>query len=152
MDTILWVQLTNAHNQGKEGRDQHSFSITPGSVAGEVRGGRSTYICGIVASLPLISTTYIVPIVLGYWVRPDYRQWDEGYFQDIADQVGAWLGVIMVVASGVSNLGMANALLASLSRTCWAMAKEEGTAIEPTHEAFVSHAPSQARHRSCPLQ
>ncbi len=32
----------------------------------------------------------------------------------------------MSLASAVSNYGMANALIASLSRLCWAMAKEEG--------------------------
>lgn len=108
---------------------------------------------GIVSSVPLLWATYVVPVVLGYWVVPNYHLWQEGFFQNIADKVAPWLGVMMTVAAAVSNFGMANALIATLARTCWAMALEEGT-VSP-HTRHTRHSLSawlQVRHRSCPDQ
>jgi amino acid transporter len=72
-------------------------------------------------------------------VVPNYHLWQEGFFQNIADKVAPWLGVMMTVAAAVSNFGMANALIATLARTCWAMALEEGTISPHTTHTTQTH-------------
>jgi amino acid transporter len=100
------------------------FDMT-GAMAGEVKGGRSTFIKGIVFCMPLISISYLI-LIIGYWVLPDYSHWTAGTFYDVGKKLAAWVGVWITVGSAISTFGLAIALTASVSRSCWAMAKEEG--------------------------
>eukprot|EP01090_Pellita_catalonica_P020291 TRINITY_DN7181_c0_g1_i1.p1 TRINITY_DN7181_c0_g1~~TRINITY_DN7181_c0_g1_i1.p1 ORF type:complete len:528 (-),score=60.97 TRINITY_DN7181_c0_g1_i1:447-2030(-) len=95
---------------------------TLGVFAGEVKGGRKSYLGGIFGVLPLDICNYIIPIGFGYMIRPDYKEWESGYFTTVAYTIGSWLGILVVIASAISNFGVVNQV-AALSRTLWAMAK-----------------------------
>ena len=99
-----------------------------GALAGEVKGGRPTFIKGIIGSFPLIFMNYFWPIFVGYSIDTRYQDWTSGFFTPLAYKLHRWLGVWMVVASAVSNFGQFNAGFAPLARGIWAMAKAEGTA------------------------
>jgi len=95
-----------------------------GSLAGEVKGGRPTFIKGIFGSMPLIMINYYFPILIGYGISSDYTQWIDGYFTQIPYLINNWLGPWMVAASALSNFGQYNAAMAPLARVVWAMAKD----------------------------
>jgi len=97
-----------------------------GSLAGEVKGGRKTFMMGIMCSFPLIFLNYFFPICFGYSVQSNWSLWQSGYFTTIADLVktrGNYLGYWMVAASAISNFGQFNAAMAPMSRVIWSMAK-----------------------------
>jgi len=98
-----------------------------GSLAGEVKGGRGTFMKGIFGSIPLIFLNYFFPIWFGYCIDPHWTDWQSGYFTKVAYQLTKWLGIWMVAASAVSNFGQFNAAMATQSRVIWAMAQSEGT-------------------------
>jgi hypothetical protein len=72
-----------------------------GSMAGEVKGGRPTYIRGIAGSMPLIILNYLGPIIFGYFQINTWTTWQAGYFTDIGYSVAQWLGIWMVAASAL---------------------------------------------------
>jgi len=99
-----------------------------GSFAGEVSGGKNTFLKGVLASLPLIFINYLFPILFGYSIDPNWQNWTDGYFTKLAYDLTNWLGIWMLTASAVSNFGQVVASIATQARTIWAMAKAEGTA------------------------
>eukprot|EP01126_Amoeba_proteus_P043876 TRINITY_DN4840_c0_g1_i14.p1 TRINITY_DN4840_c0_g1~~TRINITY_DN4840_c0_g1_i14.p1 ORF type:complete len:356 (-),score=43.36 TRINITY_DN4840_c0_g1_i14:90-1157(-) len=103
---------------------------TIGSLAGEVKGGTRTYICGLAGALPLTLFTYVFPVILSYLVFPYREKWGDHTFTDVAFTYTQSLGVSMLIASVLSNFGQANANVAATSRQIWAMAmgKEGGLA------------------------
>jgi len=97
-----------------------------GSLAGEVKGGRKTFMTGILGSFPLIFVNYFIPIVIGYSVDSNWKCWDTGYFGTVSYEVpraAHYLGPWMVAASALSNFGQFNAAMAPLSRVIWSMSK-----------------------------
>jgi len=97
-----------------------------GAFAGEVKGGRSTFIAGILGSFPLIFLNYFFPIFVGYSLDTHWRHWVSGYFGPLAYKIGTWMGVWVIAASAVSNFGQFNANFAPQARVVWAMAQGEG--------------------------
>eukprot|EP01087_Luapelamoeba_hula_P009332 TRINITY_DN2405_c0_g1_i1.p1 TRINITY_DN2405_c0_g1~~TRINITY_DN2405_c0_g1_i1.p1 ORF type:complete len:396 (+),score=39.51 TRINITY_DN2405_c0_g1_i1:180-1367(+) len=91
-----------------------------GSVAGEVKGGRPTFIKGISASLPLAIANYFAPVAIGYSLHPQVEDWQSGFFTKIAYDEASWLGIWMVAASCIANTGTYIVTMASLSRVLWA--------------------------------
>jgi len=97
-----------------------------GNLAGEVKGGRKTFLLGILGSFPLVFLNYFFPIFVGYSINPVYQDWQTGYFTNIAYMVttkGQWLGIFMVIASAISNFGQFNAAMAPMARVVWSCAK-----------------------------
>jgi len=76
-----------------------------GSLAGEVKGGRSTFLKGIFGSVPLIFINYFFPIWFGYSIDKNWKDWTSGFFSPLAYKLSHWLGAWMVAASAVSNFG-----------------------------------------------
>jgi len=99
-----------------------------GSLAGEVKGGRRTFITGIFGSMPLIMVNYVYPTIIGYQIARKWQDWESGYFTDVAFMLSNWLGKWMVAASALSNFGQYNAAMGPLARVIWAMARGEGSA------------------------
>jgi amino acid transporter len=93
-----------------------------GSLAGEVKGGRGTFMLGIFGSFPLIFVNYFFPIFVGYSLDTHYQDWVSGYFAPVAYRVSNWLGIWMVAASALSNFGQFNAAMAPLARVIRACA------------------------------
>ena len=97
-----------------------------GSLAGEVKGGRKTFMSGIIGSFPLIFINYFIPTAIGYSINGNYNNWVAGYFAPLAFLLNtqrSYLGYWMVVASALSNFGQFNAAMAPMSRVIWSMSK-----------------------------
>jgi len=103
-----------------------------GSLAGEVKGGRRTFVQGITGSMPLIIANYFVPVILGYSINSNHSNWVSGYFTTLAYKEASWLGAWMVAASALSNFGQYNAAMAPLSRVVWAMARDKNSQKLPS--------------------
>jgi len=94
-----------------------------GSVAGEVRGGKKTYILGVLGVFPLIILNYAIPVMLCYIMDHNNENWDTGYFSTLAfNKFPFWFGVCMTVSSAISNFGQLSTSIASQSRQIWFMA------------------------------
>uniref|UniRef100_A0A6B2LCX9 Amino acid permease/ SLC12A domain-containing protein n=1 Tax=Arcella intermedia TaxID=1963864 RepID=A0A6B2LCX9_9EUKA len=46
-----------------------------GAIAGEVKGGKSAFISGVLGSFPLLIANYIIPIVIAYVIDPHWKSW-----------------------------------------------------------------------------
>eukprot|EP01120_Amphizonella_sp_Union-15-10_P009387 TRINITY_DN3541_c0_g2_i1.p1 TRINITY_DN3541_c0_g2~~TRINITY_DN3541_c0_g2_i1.p1 ORF type:complete len:482 (+),score=58.60 TRINITY_DN3541_c0_g2_i1:88-1533(+) len=93
-----------------------------GSFAGEVKESSTTYPRGIALGLLLVTTAYVVPILVGLTVDPNITNWIGGaYYFVIADKISKWLGIAVTVAGMVSSAGKYNAAMMSASRAVWAM-------------------------------
>ncbi len=70
-----------------------------GSMAGEVKGGRPTFLKGIIGSLPIIVANYFGPIMIGLPFSPNIQLWNSGWFTTLAQNIAPWLGGWMVASS-----------------------------------------------------
>eukprot|EP01125_Pyxidicula_operculata_P019382 TRINITY_DN7030_c0_g1_i5.p1 TRINITY_DN7030_c0_g1~~TRINITY_DN7030_c0_g1_i5.p1 ORF type:complete len:451 (+),score=63.57 TRINITY_DN7030_c0_g1_i5:1226-2578(+) len=97
-----------------------------GSVAGEVKGGKSTFLLGLLGSFPLTLFNYMLPIFVNYIVDSNNNDWVPGYFTIIVYNFfpsAYWLGVWVTIASAVANFGQLAGGIAPVARIIWAMAK-----------------------------
>jgi len=92
-----------------------------GAVAGEVKDVGKTYPRAVLLTICLSLFVFIIPVISGLAVFPDSELWEAGLFSTIACSVSPWLGIWMLVASMMSNLGQGNAQLSSNSRALGAM-------------------------------
>lgn len=107
-----------------------------GSFAGEVKGGRKTFMTGIVIGIPLAIVNYLFPLVIGYAVHPKYEDWQSGYFTTVAYDIANWMGIWVVAASVISNFGTYNVAMASVARVIWACGK--GPKVTKLMPGFVA--------------
>jgi hypothetical protein len=103
-----------------------------GSVAGNVAGGRRTFLLGVCGSFPLALINYFCPIMLDFIIDPDIKNWREGYFTHItfAAFPSPWVGIWLTIASAVSNFAQCSSGLAPVSWTVWAMSRGEETSLD----------------------
>jgi amino acid transporter len=97
-----------------------------GSLAGEAKSPRH-FIFGMALSLPMTMLNYLVPLCVGYMSDPNWENWNEGHYSEVAYDIGLWLGVWIVTASALSNFGQVNAGTTSIVRLMWAMASGEAS-------------------------
>jgi amino acid transporter len=91
-----------------------------GNIAGEVKGGRRTFLMGLGIAFPLVLMTYLFPTIVGLGIAPDYWSnstlWVTGGYSLIATQEYAWLGVLMDISGALSNFGQYCASVVAVSR------------------------------------
>ncbi|KAL6078954.1 Amino acid permease [Balamuthia mandrillaris] len=95
-----------------------------GVFAGEVKGGRRSFIIGLFGILPINVMNYFFPVFFGFMVAPHYADWQSGYFTHVAKILSSWLGIIMLVGSAVSNFGAVSGVATS-ARIIWAMGRKD---------------------------
>eukprot|EP01087_Luapelamoeba_hula_P021477 TRINITY_DN7520_c0_g1_i1.p1 TRINITY_DN7520_c0_g1~~TRINITY_DN7520_c0_g1_i1.p1 ORF type:complete len:588 (+),score=89.19 TRINITY_DN7520_c0_g1_i1:38-1801(+) len=92
-----------------------------GTFAGEVKGGKSTYIKGILFAMPFDIATYFFPVFIGYVLSPNMKTgWGSGYFTTVAEVEGYWMAIWVFTTSVMANFGTYAVGIASLSRCMWA--------------------------------
>ena len=75
--------------------------------------------------LPLSVLVYVVPLVVGLAVTPDWRSWEVGQLNLTALALGGTgLMVAMLVAAQLANVGLFNGELLVMSRMPYAMARD----------------------------
>eukprot|EP00499_Haloplacidia_sp_CaronLabIsolate_P011274 CAMPEP_0196771324 /NCGR_PEP_ID=MMETSP1104-20130614/1620_1 /TAXON_ID=33652 /ORGANISM="Cafeteria sp., Strain Caron Lab Isolate" /LENGTH=597 /DNA_ID=CAMNT_0042141443 /DNA_START=233 /DNA_END=2022 /DNA_ORIENTATION=- len=94
-----------------------------GCIAGEVKNVGVSYPVGIALAMLLITLTYLFPVGVGVCVDPVLANWDDGYLATLAKRMSPWLGVWVLVASAISNLGEFNVVMSTSSRALWSMAR-----------------------------
>jgi amino acid transporter len=77
------------------------------SYSGDVRNPSHTYPRAMVYGFLLVSLSAILPVVIGLGASSkDYTEWTDGYFTALAVEIGGpWLGIWMMLAATVSNIG-----------------------------------------------
>ena len=75
--------------------------------------------------LPLSLATYVLPLLVALGVSPDWRQWENGQFNQVAVLLGgSWLLALNLIAVQISSVGMFNSELLVVSRVPYAMARD----------------------------
>eukprot|EP00755_Sulcionema_specki_P028148 Sspe_Gene.89280::Locus_61074_Transcript_1_1_Confidence_1.000_Length_1660::g.89280::m.89280 len=95
------------------------------SFAGEVHDPGRTFPLAMAWALLLVVVAYAVPLLVGIGAtRGSVGEWTDGYFAKVGSSIaGPWLGVWIVAAAGISNVGMFIAELSSDSFQVMGMAE-----------------------------
>lgn len=110
-----------------------------GCCAAEVVKPAKNFPRAMIGSVVLVTAVYFFPLAVGVGVPGDWSAWKEGYFPQVAAQIGGpWLGVALTLAGLVSAAGMLNALLCTSSRVPYAMA-ERGLLPSPLRRLHRRH-------------
>lgn len=110
-----------------------------GCCAGEVSAPNRAYPRAMILTVILVTAAYLLPLAVGTGVASDWPQWREGYFPQIAAQIGGpWLGTWLTVAALISAAGMFSALLCTSARVPFAMARRTMLpgALATTHARY----------------
>jgi amino acid transporter len=93
----------------------------------------------MIATVTLVTAVYLLPLAVGVGVTADWSAWKEGFFPEVAAQIGGgWLGTWLTLAALVSAAGMFNALLCTSARVPYAMA-DRGMLPRPLRRLHVKH-------------
>jgi amino acid transporter len=93
-----------------------------GCVAGEVRNASRTYPTAVTVAAVLITINYLVPILVGTSVEPNYTLWgsdEDGKSVDLAvigSRIAPWMGVWVLLSATVANLSEFSAIITTASR------------------------------------
>jgi len=95
-----------------------------GCCAAEVVNPAKNFPKAMIATVVLVTAVYLFPLAVGVGVAGEWSAWKEGYFPQVAEQIGgSWLGIALTLAGLVSAAGMLNALLCTSARVPYAMAE-----------------------------
>jgi len=101
-----------------------------GTYAGEVKDPKRTYPRAIAIALLMNIVIYLVAIIVGLtYVSNDLSQWVEGFFDDIANYIAAWLGIWVIIGATICNFGTYNTNISAISRALWAMGQGENQSV-----------------------
>lgn len=84
------------------------------TLAGEVANPSRTFPRAMFGAVALVVVSYLVPLLVGLGVTTSTRDWQLGYFADVAQLVGGrWLAWWVVAAAAVSQIGQFQAEMSS---------------------------------------
>lgn len=93
---------------------------SPSTVLAEVDSPRRTYPKALLISIPLITISYVLPMIgaLGSGLHHgDMSAWDDGDFANAANLLaGPWLKLFVTIAAVIAQVGLFSSLLMSGSR------------------------------------
>ncbi len=94
-------------------------------IAGDVENARKNYLRAMVISVVVVMITYLVPIAAMAHAKVPQSAWEAGSWVNIAENLGGrTLALAMTAAGVVAAFSIFNALVLSLSRLPWAMARD----------------------------
>lgn len=93
-----------------------------GNLAAEIADPQRAFPRGVALAVVLVSLSYVYSIVFGAALHPDFSDWEDGYFVEIAKQVVPWLGIWTAIAASISSLSTCLSSLATYSRSLQAVA------------------------------
>lgn len=95
------------------------------SAGEEIVRPERTYPRMLAIFVPLSLVVTVLPLLVALGVSPDWRAWDTGEFNRVAQALGgAWLLGCTAIGVQVSSLGMFNSELIVVSRVPYAMARD----------------------------
>ncbi len=93
-----------------------------GALAGEVKGGKSTYLKGVLLTIPASFVTYIGPALLCLIAVPQYSSPLWNGYTHLAGAITPWLGVLMTVCALLAMFGQCVAGISYVARQVWSCA------------------------------
>jgi amino acid transporter len=94
------------------------------TVAGEVANPQRTYPIAMIATVSLVTVTYILPVGAVALTGVDPAAWSTGAWVDVATSfAGRYLGIAVVIGGMIGGFGAFNSLVMSYSRLPFAMAE-----------------------------
>lgn len=116
--SVNWALLTSVLLWNTSGWDN------AGCCAGEVAHPAKSYPRAMIVAVILVTVAYLFPLAVGVSADPNWSEWKEGRFPQIAAQIGgSWLGTWLTIAALVSACGLFSALLCTSARVPFAMAQ-----------------------------
>jgi amino acid transporter len=95
------------------------------TVAGEVENPRRTYPLALAIMIPAITLVYVLPVLAGLAGGRDWQAWTAGYFPVIGGNLaGEWLQVLLTIGGLISAVGLFSALLLSVTRVPFVLARD----------------------------
>jgi amino acid transporter len=94
-------------------------------VAGEVEDPTRTYGRAYLVAIPCVFLSYLLPVVVGSAVDPDYASWADHHFSTLGLRVGgAWLGTSIALGALIANLSLFHGALMVNTRVPMVLATE----------------------------
>lgn len=148
-DTSVWLQ---SRRNDYEGETNWAFFIgilvfnlsgydNIGSVCGEVKDPGRTMPIAMLISIALGSLAFLLPLMIGVAIDPDYDHWHAGYLAKLGGTVsGPWLAVVLTLAAAVSRLSAFIAELCTNAFFVQGMAEERmvPAVLGERHEEYGS--------------
>ena len=95
------------------------------TVMGEIENPRRTFPKALFLCIPLITACYVLPVMAGLAGGTDWQAWTAGYFPVVGGNLaGEWLQVLLTIGGLVSAAGLFAALLLSVSRIPFVVARD----------------------------
>jgi len=95
------------------------------ATAEEVADPGRVYPRALGLAVVVISLSYLLPVMVGVGVDPDFTDWHDGHFTQVVRVIGgSGFCTFLALAGAVSGIGQLNALLCSSARELVAMADE----------------------------
>jgi amino acid transporter len=95
------------------------------TICGEIRQPGRTFPRALAITLPLVICAYLLPVFAGLAIVPDWTQWKEQYFIDVAYRAGGHpLGLWIGIGALVSNAGLFSAMMLAYSRVPFVLAED----------------------------
>lgn len=95
-----------------------------GALAGEIEDAAVIFPKGMAIAAGLVLIAYSVPVLFGVALSPNLANWSDGALATIADTVGTWLGVFVLISAALANMSTFITSMAAYSRTIQAVARE----------------------------
>jgi amino acid transporter len=94
-------------------------------VAGEVHEPRRTFARAYALAIPTALGVYLLPILVGLAVDPDYAGWEDHHFSTLGRRIGGeWLGAWIALAALASNVSLFHGALMVNTRVPMVLAEQ----------------------------
>jgi amino acid transporter len=95
------------------------------TVAGEVENPKKTFPLALAIMIPVITLVYVLPVLAGMAGGTEWQAWTAGYFPVVGGNLaGEWLQLLLTFGGLVSAAGLFSALLLSVSRIPFVVARD----------------------------
>jgi amino acid transporter len=94
-------------------------------VAGEVEDPRRSYGRAYALAIPCLFLVYLLPVLVGVALDPDYAAWDDHHFSTLGYRLGGeWLGTWIALGGVLSNVSLFHGALMINTRVPFVLASE----------------------------
>lgn len=97
-------------------------------TAEEVKNPTKTFPKALFITVAIVTLTYLLPVAFGVMIDPNYSNWEDGHFVDMATMIpilngSNWLAIIIMLTGALSQFGLLLAAVSCCSRELYSMAE-----------------------------
>jgi amino acid transporter len=78
--------------------------VNIGNIASDVHNPKRSFPIGIMVAVVGSCLNYIIPVMIGVAIEPDYTQWNTGYFVTLLNNIAPWLGIFATAGAAFNGL------------------------------------------------